>query len=343
MIRYLLWRLVQIIVILLGATLVAFLLMHAIPGNPWSNYSDQQRIIFNMSADKSFEREITRRFGLGLPLWQQYTRYFIGDFQSEGHFSCGAICGNLGPSIQLRGRTVQDILFTPPRGMSIWRSQFGYSIRLVLSGALIAAMFGIILGMISARKPRSKLSRAISFMLALLMSIPNFVLGLLAMIVLGSWLKVIKVVPDWNNWTHWIIPALVLAVAPMAGMARITHAALVNVVSEDYVRTARAKGLPESRVFIKHVFRTALIPILSFLGPMSIDLFAGLFIIENMYAFPGFGRQYWISVLQLDYPVVVGLTFFLAAVVALVNLGIDLLSAALDPRIRSGIQRGESW
>lgn len=343
MIRYLLWRLLQICAILVGATILAFLLMHAIPGNPWSSYSTQQRILPNFSSDKSFERELTRRFGLDLPLWRQYTRYFIGDLDGDGRFICGAICGNFGPSIQQRGRTVQDILFIPPRGMSFWRSQFGYSLRLVLSGSLIAAVFGVTLGMLSARKPRSRVSRVISFGLALLMSIPNFVLGLLAVIVLGSWLKLIKVVPDWNNWTHWIVPALVLAVAPLASMARVAHASLVNIIKEDYVRTARAKGLTERRVFLVHVVRTALVPIITFLGPMLMELFAGLFIVENMYAFPGFGRQYWVSVLTLDYPVVMGLTTFLAAVVAFTNLIIDLLSAALDPRIRSSIRQGDSW
>jgi oligopeptide transport system permease protein len=315
--------------------------MHAIPGNPWSNYSTQQKMLPNFSFDKAFEREITRRFGLDLPLWRQYIRYIIGDFDQKGGFFCGAVCGNLGPSIQQRGRTVQDILFKPPKEMSFWRSQFGYSVRLVLLGLVIAAVFGVFLGALSARKPRSHLSRAISFGLAALMSIPNFVLGLLAIIVLASWLKVIKVLPDWNNWTHWIIPAMVLAVAPMASMARITHVSMVNILKEDYVRTAHAKGLSERRVFFVHAFRTALIPILAFLGPIVMDLFAGLFIVENLYAFPGFGRQYWISVLQFDYPVVIGLTLVLAVVIAVINLVIDALGAVLDPRVRASSLGGQ--
>jgi oligopeptide transport system permease protein len=343
MARYIIWRLLRIIAILLGATLIAFLLMHAIPGNPWSNYSTQQRMLPNASSDPALERAITQRFGLDLPLWRQYLRYIMGYTGQDGQFLCGAVCGNLGPSIQQRGRVVGDILFKPPKGASGWRSQFGYSIRLVLFGALIAAGLGIPLGTLSARKPRSPWSRAISFGLAVLTSIPNFVLGLLAMIVLASWLKIIKVLPDWNNWTHWIVPALVLAVAPMASMARVTHVSLINILKEDYIRTARAKGLAERRVFFVHAFRTALVPIVAFLGPMIMELFAGLFIVENLYSFPGFGRQYWMSVLQLDYPVVIGLTLFLAVVVAILHLFLDLLGALLDPRMRSGPARGGLW
>lgn len=197
--------------------------------------------------------------------------------------------------------------------------------------------------MLSSRKPRSNVSRSISFSLAVLMSVPNFVIGLLAMIVLASWLKLIKVVPDWNNWTNWIVPALVLSIGPLASMARVTHASLVNVLNEDYIRTARAKGLVEVRVFVVHALRTALIPILTFLGSMIMELFAGLFIVENLYAFPGFGRQYWMSVLQLDYPVVISLTLLLSVFVAAINLVIDILSAVLDPRVRSGSQEGMSW
>ena len=331
------------LVTLLGATLISFLLMHAVPGNPWSNYSTQQRLLPNFSSSKAMERDITNRFGLDQPLWRQYIRFIIGDFDSHGLFFCGAICGNLGPSIQQQGRTVQDILFKPTNGINFWTSQFGYSVRLVFSGLLIATSSGVLLGMLSSRKPRSNLTRSISFSLAVLTSIPNFVLGLLAIIVLASWLKVIKVLPDWNNWTHWIVPALVLSVAPMASMARVTHTSLVNVLKEDYIRTARAKGLTEIRVLVVHAFRTALIPILAFLGPMIMELFAGLFIVENLYAFPGFGRQYWVSVLQLDYPVVISLTLLLAVVVAMINLVIDLLSAVLDPRMRSSSRIGETW
>jgi len=280
------------------------------------------------------QRELYRRFGLDLPLWRQFIRYIIGDWQ-DGRFFCGAVCGNLGPSIQQRGRSVQDVLFAPPEGKTFWESRFGYSIRLVMLGSLIAVGLGIPLGMWSATKPHSAPSRAISVGLAALVSIPNFVLGLLTIIVLAAWLKLMNVLPDWDYASHWIIPAIVLAVMPMASIARVTRASLINILNEDYIRTARGKGLPETRVMLVHMMRNALVPILTFLGPTCMEMFTGLLIVENLYAFPGFGREYWEAVVKLDYPMIIGLTLIYATGIVLVNVLIEVVCEILDPRISS--------
>jgi len=331
----LLMKFLRVITILVGAALIMFLLMHAIPGNPWSNYSSSPRMMLGLNIDKPVQRELDRRFGLNLPLWRQFTRYIIGDFDQDGSLFCGVVCGNLGPSIQQRGRSVRDVLFGPPEGMTFWESRFGYSIRLVLLGSLIAVGLGIPLGIWSATKPKSTSSRMISVGLAALISIPNFVLGLLAIIVLASWLKIMNVLPDWDYPSHWIIPAVVLAAMPMASIARVTRASLMNILSEDYIRTARGKGLTETRVMLVHMLRNALVPILTFLGPTCMEMFAGLLIVENLYAFPGFGREYWESVLKLDYPMIMGLTLIYATGIALVNVLIEVLCEILDPRLRS--------
>jgi ABC-type dipeptide/oligopeptide/nickel transport system permease component len=228
---------------------------------------------------------------------------------------------------------VQNILFGSPEGKTFQESRFGYSIRLVLFGSLIAVGIGIPLGVLSVTKPKSTSNR-ISLGLATLISIPNFVLGLLTIIVLASWLKVMKVLPDWNYPGSWIIPAIVLAVMPMASIARVTYASLLNIMNEDYVRTARAKGLTQTRVMLVHVMRNALVPIITFLGPTLMEMFTGLLIVENLYSFPGFGREYWAAVLNLDYPMIIGLTLIYATGIALVNVLIDFLSEMLDPRIR---------
>ena len=340
MLRFLLRKFLRVITVLVGVTLITFLLMHAIPGNPWSNYSSSPRMMLGLSIDKPVQRELYRRFGLNLPLWRQFTRYIIGDFDQDGSFFCGVVCGNLGPSIQQRGRSVQDVLFGPPEGMTLWESRFGYSIRLVLLGSLIAVGLGIPLGIWSATKPKSASSRTISVGLAALISIPNFVLGLLAIIVLASWLKIMNVLPDWDYPSHWIVPAVVLAVMPMASIARVTRASLMNILSEDYIRTARGKGLTETRVMLVHMLRNALVPILTFLGPTCMEMFAGLLIVENLYAFPGFGREYWEAILELDYPMIMGLTLVYATGMVLVNVLIEVLCEILDPRIRSIKQRG---
>jgi oligopeptide transport system permease protein len=335
MFQFLMHKLLRVGAVLIGVALIMFLLMHSIPGSPWSNYSSAQRAMSNIGMDSAQQHEMERRFGLDQPLWRQFTRYIFGDWDAEGRFSCGAICGNLGPSIQIRGRDVQDILFAPPEGKPLWESRFGYSIRLVLLGACLAIGIGVPLGVVSSLRPNSALSRAISVGLAALLSIPSFVLGLLAILVLASGLGLMRVLPDWNEPGNWIIPAAILAMMPLAGTARITRTAVMNTLSEEFVRTARAKGLTETQVLLVHVLRIALVPVVIFLGPALMEMFTGILIIENMYSFPGFGRQYWESILKLDYPMIMGLTLVYAAGIVLVNALAAVVAEILDPRIRS--------
>ena len=272
---------------------------------------------------------------MDLPLWRQFTRYIIGDYDREGRFFCGVVCGNLGPSTNQPGRSVQEILFEPPEEKTFWESRFGYSIRLVLLASLIAAGLGIPLGILSATKPGSAFSRSVSVGLAALISIPNFVLGLLAVISLASWLKIMRVLPDWNQPGNWIVPAVVLAVMPMASIARVTRASLETILGEDYIRAARAKGASETRVMLVHVLRNGLAPIITFLGPALVEMITGLLVVEGLYSFPGFGREYWESILALDYPMILGLTFIYATGIMLVNLVVEIACEILDPRLRA--------
>jgi oligopeptide transport system permease protein len=340
MLQFLLRKSLRVVMVLAGVTLIAFLLIHVIPGNPWDNYAGKQRMMSEYSSDQILQRTLYQRFGLDLPLWRQYTRYLIGDIDPQGGIVCGVICGNLGPSIQQRGRSVVDILFVPPAGGTFLDSRFGYSLRLILLAALIAVGVGIPLGVLSVTRPKSWLSRFISVGLAALVSIPNFVFGLLTIIVLASWLKLINVLPDWNQPANWIIPAAVVAFMPMASLARVTHASLMNILHEDYVRTARAKGMTERRVMRTHVMRNALVPILTYMGPLLMEMFTALLIVENLYGFPGIGREYWAGVLALDYSLILGMTLIYAAGLMLLNVLIELLCEALDPRLRSARLQG---
>jgi oligopeptide transport system permease protein len=335
MLRFLVGKFFWVITVLISVMLLTFLLMHAIPGNPWSNYATSRRMAQNLPVDESVQRELYRRFGLDLPLWRQFTRYMVGDFNPDGSFFCGVICGNLGPSTRQRGRSVQEVLFSPPEGKTFWESRFGYSVRLVLLASLITVGAGIPLGILSAARPKSAFSRSITLSLTALNSIPNFVLGLLMIIVLATWLKWIKVLPDWDNPWNWIVPAVVLAAIPMANLARVTRTSLINTMHEEYVRTARAKGLTQTRTMLVHVMRNALIPIVTFMGPAMVELFAGAFIVESLFSFPGFGREYWASVVALDYSTVLGMTLIYATVIVLVNVVIETLYEFMDPRVRS--------
>jgi oligopeptide transport system permease protein len=339
MLRFLLNKLLWVLMVLFSVALLTFLLMHAIPGNPWSNFLFSPRMGVSTPVDGSVQRELNRHFGLDLPLWRQFTRYIIGDIEEDGSFVCGVVCGNLGPSTRQRGRSVQEVLFSPPEGGTFWESRFGYSVRLVLLASLLVVGVGVPLGILSAARPKSALGRLISVGLAILISIPNFVFGLLAIIVLASWLKWIKVLPDWDTPRDWIVPAMVLAAMPMANLARVTRTSLTNTMHEEYVRTARAKGLTQTRTMLVHVMRNALIPIVTFMGPTLIELFAGAFIVESLFSFPGFGREYWTSILALDYSMVMGLTLIYATGIVLVNLIIEILYEFMDPRVKSNWER----
>jgi len=333
MLQFILKKILRVLLVLFGVVLVVFLLLHLIPGNPLSNYStNAQKAMVNYVADEAILRQINQRYGLDLPLWRQFTRYLIGD-KIDGKFVCGVICGNFGLSISQRGRPIEDILFSPPLGKNFWHSQFGYSIRLVLLSGLMAIALGVPLGILGAKYYLSPYSRIQSVFLAGLISIPNFVLGLLAIIFLASWLDLVKVLPDWNVQSDWILPAFVLAAMPMANVARVMQTTMVNTQNMDYVRTARAKGLPERTVWLVHIMRNAIVPFIAYLGPTLVELFGGLFVVENLYGFPGFGRQYWLAVTVLDYPMVLGLTIFYAAGIALINIIVEVASELLDPRL----------
>lgn len=333
MFQFLIRKLLHVVAVLLGVILITFLLMHAIPGNPWDNYSTSRRMLLGVPSDNMLQQKLSHRFGVDLPLWRQFTRYVIGDVDEKGQYFCGVVCGNLGPSIQHQGRSVVDVLFAAPEGKTRWESRFGYSIRLVLLGSLIAAGLGIPIGIAAATTPKST-SDSLSVGLAGLISIPNFVWGLLTIIVFASWLKIMKVLPNWESPRDWIIPAMVLAIMPLAAIARVTRTSVRNIMNEDFVRTARAKGLSRARVMLVHVLRTAIVPIITFLGPTLMEMFTGLLIVENLYSFPGFGREYWSSVLNLDYPMILGLTLIYATGITLVNVLIDFIGELLDPRIR---------
>lgn len=322
--------------LLIGAALLMFLLVHIIPGSPWSNYATAPRMTPSAGLDPAGQRELNRRFGLDLPIWRQFLRYVFGDFEPDGGFTCGALCGNFGPSLRQRGRSVLDVLFEPPEDQPVWESRVGYSLRLVLLGAGLVVGLGLPLGLLSAQRARTPLGRLITTGLAALIAVPNFVLGLLVIIVFASWLRVMKVLPDWDQPGSWLVPALVLAVMPLASLARVTRAAVLHIQTEDYVRTARAKGLTRNRALIAHVLPNALLSILTFLGPALVELFTGLLVVENQFGFPGFGREYWGAVLALDYPMILAVTLLYAAGMVLTNGLIESLSALLDPRGRAG-------
>jgi ABC-type dipeptide/oligopeptide/nickel transport system permease component len=332
LLRFIVSRLLWMALVVFGVSILTFLLIHSIPGNPWTA-SPQLRGMFNVTLDPVSMKALDRQFGLDRPLLEQYTRYMFGSQDEEGRFVCGAVCGNLGPSFR-RGGDVTVMLFGVPEGRTIWQSRFGYTIRLAMYGFLFTALIGIPLGIALAVRAGSVFESAVSAFLNILVGIPNFVLGILLIILLSSWLHLIRVLPNWDDPSGWIVPVFVLGAVPTVSMARLTQAATREAMSGEYVRTAQAKGLRRERVVFRHVLPNALAPVITALLPVLIELVAGSFIVEALFGFPGIGREFWTSILEKDFPVIMGLTLLYSLGIVLMNGLVELAYGLIDSRLR---------
>lgn len=327
---YLIRRLLWLVPVLLTVSAITFTLMHMAPGGPWDRDPSARQV------SASTQRVLNEYYGLNKPLWRQFVAYVFGDTDTRtGKFVCGLVCGNMGPSYRQYGYTIQRILFEPPKGKPFWYSRFGYSARLGIISVLFAVLIGLPLGIVSALKQNSWIDYISLFIATVGISIPGFVIAIFLIIILASWLHLIPIVPtSWDLPNAWVLPAIVLGFGTLARTARLTRASMLEVMRMDYVRTARAKGLVERLVIVRHMLRNALIPVVTFLGPQLAFLVTGSFIIEQMFAFPGMGRAYVQAIGQRDYSMIMGTTVFFAILVALANLSVDFIYVFLDPRIR---------
>jgi len=329
MTAYLIRRILWMIPVLFIIALITFALMHAAPGGPWDRDPGRRQI------DAATQARLNEQFGLDKPVWRQFIAYAIGDFDYEGEFVCGAVCGNLGPSYRQRGRSVQEILFSVPDGKPFWESRFGYSIRLGVFSLVLAIVVGISAGILAALKQNTIIDFTCSFIANLGVSIPNFVIGIYLIIIFAVTLHWVSVVPrSWSEVKVWIIPAMVLGFGTMALTARLTRSSMIEVMRQDYVRTARSKGLRESSIIQVHMVKNALIPVVTVLGPALAALVTGSFIIETMFSFPGIGREYVQAISNRDYSMILGTTLIYGVLIALANLSVDVIYSFLDPRIR---------
>ena len=329
MATYFLKRLLWMIPVLFTVALITFMLMHSAPGGPWDRDLNARQV------DAGTQAVLNAHYGLDKPLWRQFMAYTFADFNQEGKLVCGLVCGNLGPSYRVRGRTVQDILFSPPKDKSVLLSKFGYSMRLGFFAVMMAAIIGIPVGVVAALKQNSWVDYLSLFIATAGISLPSFVMAIFLIIIFASTLHWISVIPkSWDEVRAWILPAAVLGFGTMAYTARLTRTAMLEVLRQDYVRTARAKGLHERVVVYRHMLRNALIPVVTILGPALAALVTGSFIIETMFSFPGMGRSYVAAIGQRDYSMIMGTTLIYVLLVSVANLTVDLLYVFIDPRIR---------
>ena len=327
--KFLLRRMLWLIPVIMVVSTITFVLMHAAPGGPWD------RDLSARQVDPATQKMLNTYYGLDKPLWRQFTAYLIGDVDSKGKFDCGLICGDLGPSYRQRGLTIQQILFRPPEEKNILYSRFGYSMRLGVYALLFAIIIGIPAGVVSALKQNTLVDYVSLFIVTIGISVPNFVMAIFLIIIFASTLHMVSIVPrSWDEVSVWVLPAVILGFNTMARTARLTRASMLETMRQDYIRTARSKGLSERVVIVRHMIKNSLIPVVTILGPALAALVTGSFIIETMFGFPGMGRAYVTAIGQRDYSMIMGTTLIYAVLVALANVSVDVVYVFLDPRIR---------
>ncbi len=302
--RYIIRRILWLIPVLIFISAVTFGLMHVVPGGPWDREKQLAPAVIE---------NLNRRYGLDKPLWEQYANFLTG----------AILRGDLGVSFSYQDRQVTDVI----------REGLPSTASLAFLAVLVAVVIGVPLGVIAAIRQNSWLDYVSLFFATLGASVPNFVLAILLIILLSVGLHWLPT-SGWGTWQKAIMPALALGVYPAALLARITRASMIEALRQDYVRTARAKGLVEQMILVRHVLKNGLIPVVTILGPVAAGLIAGSFIIETIFAIPGIGRFYIQGIFARDYGLMMGATLFYAVVIAIANLFVDMLYAFIDPRIR---------
>lgn len=302
-VRRLFWTLPVILLVIF----LTFVLMRQIEGNP---FRTSERAI-----PESIQQNLEEKFGLNDPWYVQYAKYVKGVATLD-----------LGPSLVLRGRDVNDIV----------REHFPESLELGGLAMLFALVVGIPLGMISALKANSILDYTAMFFSNVGFAIPSFLVATLFIYYFAlQWGDFFGLpTSGWTTWQSKVLPSVALGLGPMAYFARLTRGTMLETLQQDYIRTAKAKGLRWRRIVAVHALRNSLIPVVTAAGPILGFLITGSFIIEQIFAIPGVGRYYVTAVTARDYSVVMGLTVLLAIVVIVANLVVDLLYGILDPRTR---------
>ena len=306
--RYTLNRLLQGIVTVWFIATATFLAMHAVPGDP-------------MSGDRAVTPEIRKnleaKYGLDKPLAEQYVIY-LGNLAR----------GDFGISFTQQNREVNDII----------REHFPVSATLGILAIMFASLGGILWGALTALYRNKLPVIVIMFFVILGISVPSFVfaaLGQLALVKLNGFLGFsLLPVAGWGTVSHMLVPSLVLGLGTMAYLTRLMRSSMLEIINSDYLRTAKAKGLPATRIFTRHQLRNAILPVVTVLGPSIAGITTGSFVVESVFAIPGLGRYFVQAVQQLDYTVIMGTTVFFGSFLVLMVIIVDLLYGFIDPRVR---------
>lgn len=303
MFRFLARRVATIILSLFFIVTLTFFMMKAIPGGPFKS---------EKALPPQIEQAINEKYHLDDPLWKQYVDYLVRTARWD-----------LGPSFKYQYVTVNDII----------RNYFPVSAQLGAVSVILALGLGISAGIISALKQNQIQDYGTMILATLGFSVPSFVIaGLLQYLFAYKW----HILPPamWGSWQNMVMPVLSLATLPTCVIARLMRTSMLEVLQQDYIKTARAKGLPAHKIITGHVLRNAILPVVTYLGPLIAAIFTGSFIIEYIFAIPGLGRSFVTSIQNRDYTVIMGTTVFYSLFLMIMNLIVDIAYAIIDPRIK---------
>ena len=281
---------------------VTFFVMHAVPGGPFMS---------EKAVSAAAQEALEAKYGLDKPLMVQYGTY-LKDVVTKFDF---------GPSLKQRGRMVIDIISD---GMKT-------SMKLGLIAAFAALVIGVVLGAVAALRRNRIIDKIIMVITTAFVSMPSFIMGSLLLVLFA--IKLALLPANGSTAQGLILPIITLALYPMAYITRLTRSSMLDVLGQDYIRTARAKGVSGPRIIFGHALKNSLIPVLTYLGPMLAYIVTGSLVVEQIFAVPGIGRAFVSSITNRDYPMVMGTTIILAVLIVVMNLISDILYKVVDPRI----------
>lgn len=281
---------------------ITFFVMHAVPGGPFTS---------EKAVSAEVQAALESKYGLDKPILVQYGTY-LKDIVTKFDF---------GPSIKQRGREVIDIIGD---GLKT-------SAKLGVSASVIALVFGVVLGSVAALKRNKLIDRIIMVFTTAFVSMPSFIMGSLLLIVFAINLKWFPA--NGTTTAGLILPIITLSLSPLSNITRLTRSSMLDVLGQDYIRTAKAKGVSKNKIIFGHALKNALIPVITYFGPMLAYIVTGSLVVEQIFAVPGIGKDFVNSITNRDYPLIMGTTIILAILIVTMNLISDLLYKVVDPRI----------
>ena len=303
MLKYILKRILLAIVTIWAVATLTFFLMNMVPGGPF---------LSEKAISPQATAALEAKYGLDKPLWQEDLTHMAG-----------ASHGDFGDSLKQRGRTVMDII----------SMKFPVSARVGGVSVLVALLFGVPLGCIAALKRGKFLDNLISVISTCGIAVPSFVICTLLLYFFGVKLQILPTM-GLTSWKHYVMPVMALAFYPTAYIMRLMRSSMLDVLGQDYMRTAKAKGLAGGKILFKHALRNAILPVITYVGPLLAYTVTGSFVVEKIFTIPGLGGEFITAINGRDYTLIMGTTIFLATLIIIMNVVVDIVYKIVDPRIK---------